>query len=91
MRIVIFGANGGTGRIATAQALAVGHRVAAVTRHPEDFPLGHDDLEVVAADVHDEAQVVAASLRRGPSLRLPAQGGPLGRHLHQPRPTWPPA
>ena len=32
MRIVIFGANGLTGRLLTEQALAAGHHVTAVTR-----------------------------------------------------------
>jgi uncharacterized protein YbjT (DUF2867 family) len=38
MRIVIFGANGPTGRILTKQALDAGHTVVAVTRHPEASP-----------------------------------------------------
>jgi uncharacterized protein YbjT (DUF2867 family) len=38
MRIVIFGANGPTGRILTKQALDAGNKVVAVTRHPEAFP-----------------------------------------------------
>jgi putative NADH-flavin reductase len=60
MRLVIFGANGGTGRVATAQALAAGHEVAAVTRRPADFPLTHDALDVVGADVDDQDQVIDA-------------------------------
>ncbi|MFI1828302.1 NAD(P)H-binding protein [Streptomyces sp. NPDC020412] len=35
MKLVIFGANGPTGRLATQQALAEGHSVTAVTRRPE--------------------------------------------------------
>src|SRR2546425_99788 len=35
MNIVIFGANGATGKILTKQALDSGHRVTAVTRCPE--------------------------------------------------------
>jgi uncharacterized protein YbjT (DUF2867 family) len=34
MRIVVFGANGPTGRQVLSQALTAGHEVAAVTRHP---------------------------------------------------------
>ncbi|WP_018180877.1 NAD(P)-dependent oxidoreductase [Jongsikchunia kroppenstedtii] len=60
MKLVIFGANGGTGRHATDQALAAGHQVAAVTRHPEDFPIAHPDLDVVQADVYDKEQVYKA-------------------------------
>lgn len=38
MRITVFGANGPTGRLLTAQALEAGHRVTAVTRQPEIWP-----------------------------------------------------
>ncbi|MDA0633291.1 SDR family oxidoreductase [Nonomuraea sp. MCN248] len=57
MRLVIFGANGRTGRIATAQALAEGHDVTAVARRPEEFPLEDPRLTVVKADVRDGAAV----------------------------------
>lgn len=53
MKLIIFGANGGTGRILSEQALAEGHEVTAVTRHPEQFPLSHDRLTVVSGDVRD--------------------------------------
>lgn len=57
MRIVIFGANGGTGRHLTRQALDAGHTVVAVTRQPESFPIRGDDLTVAGADVRDAAAV----------------------------------
>lgn len=57
MRITIFGANGPTGRLLTGQALTAGHKVIAVTRKPESFPLKHDRLEVVGADVLDPIAV----------------------------------
>ena len=57
MRIAVFGANGPTGRLVSAQALDVGHTVTAVTRHPEDFPIHDDRLTVLAGDVHDQASV----------------------------------
>ncbi|MGA8245728.1 MAG: NAD(P)H-binding protein [Nocardioides sp.] len=60
MRIVVFGANGGTGRLLTRQALDAGHEVVAVTRRPERFPLADDRLTVAQADVHDGAAVVRA-------------------------------
>ena len=44
MRIVVFGANGPTGRLLTAQAVERGHEVAAVTRRPAGFPLVQDCL-----------------------------------------------
>jgi nucleoside-diphosphate-sugar epimerase len=57
MRIVIFGANGRTGRLLTEQALAAGHDVTAVTRRPLGFPITHDRLDVMGADVHDPQAV----------------------------------
>jgi nucleoside-diphosphate-sugar epimerase len=53
MRIVIFGANGTTGRVLTRQALDADHEVTAVTRHPQAFPVSHPQLTVAEADVHD--------------------------------------
>ncbi|MEV4418098.1 NAD(P)H-binding protein [Catellatospora sp. NPDC049609] len=56
--IVVFGAGGRAGRAAVGQALARGHRVTAVVRHPG----GHADLAVpgvrlVAGDVTDARHV----------------------------------
>ncbi|MEU8137351.1 NAD(P)-dependent oxidoreductase [Streptodolium elevatio] len=64
MRIAVFGANGPTGRLLTGQALAAGHHVTAVTRHPDSFPLRHDRLDVVRADVTDPAAVDGAVAER---------------------------
>jgi nucleoside-diphosphate-sugar epimerase len=55
MRIVIFGANGQTGRLLTRKALDAGHTVVAVTRRPDDFPFADPALTLAAADVHDGA------------------------------------
>lgn len=57
MNIVIFGANGQTGRLLTRTALVSGHRVVAATRRPDDFPLSESDLTVAAVDVRDAAAV----------------------------------
>jgi putative NADH-flavin reductase len=51
MRLVIFGANGRTGRLATEIALGEGHDVIAVTRRPGEFPLTGPGLTVAEADV----------------------------------------
>lgn len=59
MRIVIFGANGATGRLLTRRALDTGHTVVAVTRHPGQFPISDAALTVAEADVHDAAAVSA--------------------------------
>ncbi|MEV5769582.1 NAD(P)H-binding protein, partial [Micromonospora sp. NPDC052213] len=60
MRLVVFGANGPTGRLATELAMARGHVVTAVTRRPESFPVRGENLLVVGADVLDAAAVDAA-------------------------------
>ena len=52
-RLLILGANGPTGRQTVQQALNRGHRVAALTRHPETFPLRHKRLSVIAGDATD--------------------------------------
>lgn len=60
MNIVIFGANGATGRLLTAQAMARGYAVTAVTRHPDSFPIRHDAVRVMRGDAFDIASVRAA-------------------------------
>src|SRR5258708_19587946 len=60
MNIVIFGANGATGKILTKQALDSGYTVTAVTRHPEAFPLRDARLNVLGGDVFDLALVEKA-------------------------------
>ncbi|WP_433128698.1 NAD(P)-dependent oxidoreductase [Micromonospora sp. CA-240977] len=62
MRIVVLGANGGTGRRLVRQALDAGHDVRAVTRQPKSFPLSGPGLEVVAADVTADAPVGGADV-----------------------------
>jgi len=77
MKIVVFGANGPTGRLLTSQALDAGHEVTAVTRRPDAFPLRRDGLRVVGADVHDEAAVAAAVA--GQDAVLSSLGVPYSR------------
>lgn len=60
MKIVVFGANGATGRILTRQALTEGHEVTAFTRHPETFPIEHEHLRLMRGDVFDLPSVDAA-------------------------------
>ncbi|MEV6322867.1 NAD(P)H-binding protein [Nocardia sp. NPDC051787] len=60
MRLIVFGANGPTGRLLTAQALAADHDVVAVTRNPRNFPLEHDRLTTFEGDVHVAESVETA-------------------------------
>ena len=71
MKIVLFGANGGTGRVLTAQALDAGHEVTAVTRHPETFGLTHEWLRVVTGDAMAVAAVSAAIADQDAALATP--------------------
>ncbi|MEO6533539.1 MAG: SDR family oxidoreductase [Pseudolysinimonas sp.] len=77
MKIALFGANGGTGRVLAAQALEAGHQVTAVTRHPETYGLTHDRLRIVAGDARDAASVSAAIA--GQDAVLSTLGVPFGK------------
>jgi putative NADH-flavin reductase len=77
MKIAIFGANGATGRLLTAQVLAAGHQVVAVTRRPAEFPVTHERLRVAEADVHD-AQAVGQAVE-GADVVLSTLGVPFTR------------
>ncbi len=77
MKIVIFGANGTTGKILTKQALDAGHIVTAVTRHPQAFPLRDARLNVMAGDVFDLALVEQAVA--GQDAVLSTLGVPFSR------------
>lgn len=59
MRLVVFGATGGTGQAAVTQALGHGDTVTAFVRDPSRLPIAHERLRVVQGDVLD-AEAVAA-------------------------------
>ncbi|WP_426513419.1 NAD(P)-dependent oxidoreductase [Dactylosporangium sp. McL0621] len=80
MRIVVFGANGGTGRVLVRQALTAGHEVVAVTRQPAAFPVTHDRLTVAGADIGDSdlvARIVAGADAVLSSLGVPFSRKPI--------------
>ena len=77
MRIVIFGANGPTGRLLTRLSLTAGYDTVAVTRQPGTFPLQDPLLRVAGADVLDADAV--DSLVEGGDAVLSALGVPFGR------------
>jgi uncharacterized protein YbjT (DUF2867 family) len=57
MKLAIFGATGGTGRLVAEKALAQGYEVSALVRDPGRLPLVHDRLTVVTGNVLDAAAV----------------------------------
>ena len=78
MRIVIFGANGQTGRLLTRRALDAGHAAVAVTRRPDDFPFADPQLTAVGADVRDPSSLVPAV--DGADAVLSTLGVPFSSH-----------
>ena len=77
MRLAVFGANGGTGRVLVRQALDAGHTVVAVTRRPAEFPFADPCLVIAGADVHDGQAVTKAV--EGADAVLSALGVPFTR------------
>jgi putative NADH-flavin reductase len=60
MKIVVFGASGGTGKKIVEQALSQGHIVIAFIRTPSKLELQHQNLTIVQGDVLDANSVKAA-------------------------------
>lgn len=57
MKLVVFGASGGTGAHLVRLALDAGHQVTAVVRDPSRMELRHERLRVLRGDVLDGAAV----------------------------------
>lgn len=53
MKLLVFGATGGTGREVVNQALQMGHKVTAVVRTPTALDVHHQRLEIIQGDVFD--------------------------------------
>jgi len=60
MRITVFGATGGTGRLVVRDALAAGHAVTALVRDPAALGPVADQVTVVPGDARDAAAVARA-------------------------------
>jgi len=76
MQIVIFGANGLTGRLLTRRVLAAGHSAVAVTRRPDDFPITDPRLTIAGADVRRDG---LAGIVAGADAALSTLGVPFTR------------
>jgi putative NADH-flavin reductase len=60
MKVVVFGASGGTGRHIVDQALEAGYKVTAFVRSPEKLGIEHGNLTVFQGDVMDAESVEGA-------------------------------
>jgi putative NADH-flavin reductase len=60
MKIVVFGASGGTGNHVVRQALETGHQVTAFVRNPEKLGIEHPNLVVCQGDVMHGGKVEQA-------------------------------
>jgi putative NAD(P)-binding protein len=60
MRVVVFGATGGTGLQLVKQALEAGYQVTALVRPRTKFQMQHEQLRILQGDVLDPACVDAA-------------------------------
>jgi len=69
VKLLVFGATGGTGHQIVELALAQGHDVTAFARNPAKLGVEHANLEVVRGDVTDFASVAKAARGRDAYLR----------------------
>ncbi len=76
MKLIVFGATGGTGRQLVERGLAAGHEVTAFVRRPAAVTLRHERLRVAQGDVLQPETVAAAM--RGQDAVLSAIGPAAG-------------
>ncbi|MBA2174718.1 SDR family oxidoreductase [Halobacillus locisalis] len=60
MKMIVFGATGGTGHAFVEQAMANGHEVTAFVRNPSKLAIQHDRLHMIEGDALNEEDVVQA-------------------------------
>jgi putative NADH-flavin reductase len=78
VKVLVFGASGGTGTQLVEQALEQGHTVTAFARDPATIHQVHDNLRIATGDILDAASVDAAMAGQGAVLsalgtRLPVK------------------
>ncbi|MGI4884741.1 MAG: NAD(P)-dependent oxidoreductase [Janthinobacterium lividum] len=74
--VALLGGAGKAGRPLVQAALAAGHHVRALLRHPDDFPFRHPRLTVVPGDARDPGAL--RQLLRGSHALLSTLGNPKG-------------
>ncbi|HUQ36842.1 MAG TPA: SDR family oxidoreductase [Aestuariivirga sp.] len=62
MKLVVFGASGGTGREIIGQALDQGHEVTAFVRDPKKLAITHGKLHIVEGDALKDQSVIAGAI-----------------------------
>jgi putative NADH-flavin reductase len=62
MKLVVFGASGGTGQEIISQALEQGHDVTAFVRDPKKLTTKHSKLHVVEGDVLKDRSAIASAI-----------------------------
>ena len=96
MKLLVFGATGGTGREIVAQGLDQGHVVTACVRNPAAITTKHAKLNLAQGDILDYPSVEAAvqgqeavlsalgvrKLKNNTILSDGTQIGPSGRRFH---------
>jgi putative NADH-flavin reductase len=73
MKVLVFGASGGTGHELAQQGLARGHAITAFVRRPEKFTIRHEKIKIHQGDVRDRASVESAV--RDQDAAISALGG----------------
>lgn len=76
LEILVYGATGNVGTHIVDEALARGHRVTAVSRHPSGVDKRHENLDVVAGDLLDKDSI--ATLLAGKDIVITSVRGVIG-------------
>lgn len=75
--ILVYGATGKVGSEAVTEALGRGHRVTAVSRHPEEIGLRHDNLTAAKGDLLDPDSI--RELAEGRDVVIVSVRGIIGK------------
>ncbi|HKM59985.1 MAG TPA: SDR family oxidoreductase [Candidatus Bathyarchaeia archaeon] len=84
MKIVVFGASGGTGKQLVEQALVAGYEVVVYVRNPSKLNVSHEHLTVIQGELSDAALIETAVKGTGAVLSaLGPRGGSKNKPLTQ--------